>query len=48
MLEIDKNQLLSFNSIHRARILKLIALGIIRFVGEWLTNDYTTNKTNEF
>lgn len=34
MLEIDKNQLLSFNSINRARILKLIALGIIRFVGE--------------
>lgn len=31
MLEINKNQLLSFNEVNRARILKYIALGIVRY-----------------
>lgn len=34
MLEINKNQLLSFNDINRVRILKYIALGIIKYKGE--------------
>lgn len=34
MLEINEKQLLNFNNVNRARILKYIALGIIRFVGE--------------
>lgn len=48
MLEINKTQLLSFDNLNKARILKLIALGKIRFIGEWLTNDNTRNKANEF
>ena len=35
MLEINKTQLLSFDNLNKARILKLIALGKIRFIGEW-------------
>ena len=31
MLEINEQQLLSFNEINKARILKYIALGIIKF-----------------
>lgn len=34
MLEINKKQLLSFNEINRVRILKYIALGIIKYKGE--------------
>lgn len=32
MLEINKQQFLSFDNLNRARILKLIALGIIKYV----------------
>lgn len=32
MLEITKQQLLQFNKVNRARILKYIALGLIKFV----------------
>lgn len=38
MLEINKEQLLSFDDINKARILKMIALGIIKYEG---------NDTNE-
>ena len=38
MLEINKNQLLSFNDINRVRILKYIALGLIK---------YKESETNE-
>lgn len=31
MLEINKEQLLSFDDINKARILKMIALGIIKY-----------------
>ena len=34
MLEIDKKQLLSYDNINRARILKYIALGIVKYIGE--------------
>lgn len=34
MLEINKNQLLSFNNLNKVRILKMIALGKIKFIGE--------------
>ena len=34
MIEINKNQLLSFNEVNRARILKYIALGIIKYIEE--------------
>lgn len=31
MLEINKEQLLKFNELNRVRILKMIALGIIKY-----------------
>ena len=34
MLEITEQQLLSFDNVNRARILKYIALGLIKFKGE--------------
>lgn len=34
MLEINKKQLLSFDNLNRARILKMIVLGKIKFIGE--------------
>lgn len=34
MLEINKEQLLSFDDINKARILKMIALGIIKYKGD--------------
>lgn len=34
MLEIDKKQLLSFDNANRVRILKYIALGLIKYKGE--------------
>lgn len=34
MLEINKKQLLTFDNINRARILKYIVLGLIKFKGE--------------
>lgn len=33
MLEINKKQLLMFDEVNRARILKYIALGLIKFKG---------------
>lgn len=32
MLEINQKQLLNFNEVDRARILKYIALGIIKYI----------------
>lgn len=32
MLEINEEQLLNFDAINRVRILKLIALGILKFI----------------
>lgn len=40
MLEITKKQFLSFDNVNRARILKYIVLGLIKYIGEWLTNEY--------
>lgn len=34
MLEINEKQLLSYDDVNRARILKYIVLGIIKFKGE--------------
>lgn len=34
MLEINKKQLLMFNNVNRARILKYITLGLIKYVEE--------------
>lgn len=34
MVEINKEQLLSFDEINRLRILKYIALGLIKYKGE--------------
>lgn len=34
MLEINKEQLLNFDKVNRIKILKYIALGIIRYKGE--------------
>ncbi len=34
MLEINKEQLLSFNEKERVKILRYIALGIIKYIGE--------------
>ena len=36
MLEINEKQLLSFNDVNKIRILKYIALGLIKFKGEWI------------
>ena len=33
MLEINKEQLLMFDEVNRARILKYIALGLVKFIG---------------
>ena len=45
MLEINKQQLLMFDDVNKARILKYIALGLVKYK-ESDTND--RNKTNEF
>ena len=34
MLEINEKQFLNFNEINRARILKYIAMGLIKYKGE--------------
>lgn len=34
MLEMTKEQLLLFNNVNRARILKYIAMGLIKYKGE--------------
>jgi len=39
MLEITKEQLLMFDNVNRARILKYIVLGLIKYKGEWITNE---------
>lgn len=45
MLEIDKKQLLSFDNANRVRILKYIALGLIKYKGEWVQMSLLTIKT---
>ncbi len=44
MLEINKEQLLSFDNVNRARILKYIVLGLIRYTGERRTNERDNNR----
>lgn len=39
MLEINKEQLLMFDDVNRARILKCITLGLIKFKKEQMKND---------
>lgn len=39
MLEINKEQLLMFDDVNRARILKYITLGLIKFKKEQMKND---------
>ena len=43
MLEINKKQLLSFDEINRTRILKYIALGLIKYIGDG-TNENNTKR----
>lgn len=40
MLEINKKQLLGFDNVNRARILKYIVLGLIKYIGD------DTNENN--
>ena len=40
MLEITKKQFLSFDNVNRARILKYIAIGLIKYIGD------DTNENN--
>lgn len=40
MLEINKKQLLGFDNVNRARILKYIALGLIKYIED------DTNENN--
>ena len=49
MLEINAKQLISFDEVDRWRILKYIALGLIKYK-ESGTNEFynKSNKTNEF
>lgn len=44
MLEINKDQLLSFDNVNRARILKYIVLGLIKYKGEWCKNEDNTKR----
>lgn len=44
MLEINEKQLLSYDNANRARIVKYIALGIIKYIRE---DDYYDRKDNE-
>lgn len=34
MLEINREQLLSFDNVNRARILKMIVLGLVKYIEE--------------
>lgn len=34
MIEITKEQFLSFDNVNRARILKLIVMGVVKYKGE--------------
>lgn len=45
MLEINKEQLLSFNEKERVKILRYIALGIIKYIGEW--HEWVATKKQE-
>lgn len=48
MLEINKKQLMSFDEINRSRILKYIALGLIKYKESDKNEFYNkSNKTNE-
>ncbi len=48
MLEINEKQLLSFDNVNRARILKMIVLGLVKYIGDD-TNECNNNanSTNE-
>ena len=45
MLEINKEKLLMFEDVNRAKILKYIALGLIRYKGDslWKTKQLSKN-----
>lgn len=43
MLETNKKQLLGFDNVNRARILKYIALGLIKYIGDD-TNENNTKR----
>ena len=45
VLEINKEQLLMFDEVNRARILKYIVLGLIKYVKEGEDEIRKTNKT---
>lgn len=44
MLEINEKQLLSFDNVNRARILKMIVLGLVKYIGD----DTNEPKTKSF
>lgn len=44
MLEINEKQLLSFDNVNRARILKMIVLGLVKYIGD----DTNESKTESF
>ena len=44
MLEKKKKQLQSFNNLNKARILKLIALGQIKYIGSNIIEEVTNAK----
>lgn len=48
MLEINEKQLLSFDNVNRARILKMIVLGLVKYIGddtnEHDNSNYSTNE----
>lgn len=44
MLEINKEQLLAFDNVNRARILKYIVLGLIKYTEERRTNERASDR----
>ena len=48
MLEINEKQLLSFDNVNRARILKMIVLGHVKYIGDGTNEcsnaDYSTDE----
>lgn len=44
MLEINQKQLQSFNNLNKARILKLIALGQIKYIESNIIEEVTNEK----
>lgn len=44
MLEINREQLLEFDEVNRARILKLIALGQIKYIESNIIEEVTNAK----